>query len=51
MKAKLLTPDSINYYHNQHEVLFDLIVSRDANEANKLIKNICYGLQYNLVKP
>jgi len=34
MKAKLLMPNSINYYHNQHKVLFDLIFFIDANEAN-----------------
>jgi GntR family transcriptional repressor for pyruvate dehydrogenase complex len=50
MKAKLLTPDRIDYYNKQHRSLYDSIVSRDANEANKLIKNHLYGVQDDLLE-
>ena len=50
MKAKLLTPDRIDYYNKQHRALYDSIVSRDANEANKLIKNHLYGVQDDLLE-
>lgn len=50
MKAKLLTPDRIDYYNQQHRALYDSIVSRDANEANKLIKNHLYGVQGDLLE-
>jgi len=50
MKAKLLTPDRINYYNKQHRALYDAIVSRDASEANRLIKKHLYGVQGDLVE-
>jgi GntR family transcriptional repressor for pyruvate dehydrogenase complex len=50
MKAKLLTPDRINYYNRQHRALYDSIVSRDANEANNLIEKHLYGVQDDLLE-
>jgi DNA-binding FadR family transcriptional regulator len=50
MKAKLLTPDRIDYYNKQHRALYDSIVSRDANEANNLIKKHLYGVQDDLLE-
>lgn len=48
MKAKLLTPERMDYYNKQHRALYDAIVSRDAAEANKLIKSHLYGVQDDL---
>ena len=50
MKAKLLTPGRIDFYNKQHRALYDSILSRDANEANKLIKNHLYGVQDDLLE-
>jgi DNA-binding FadR family transcriptional regulator len=50
MKAKLLTPERIDYYNEQHRALYDAILSRDANKANNLIKNHLYGIQDDLLK-
>jgi DNA-binding GntR family transcriptional regulator len=50
MKAKLLTPERINYYNEQHRAIYDAILSRDVNKANKLIKNHLYGVQDNLLE-
>jgi hypothetical protein len=35
MKAKLLVPNSINYYHSQHKVLFDLIGSSGRQRSKQ----------------
>jgi DNA-binding FadR family transcriptional regulator len=49
MKAKLLTPDRIDYYNNQHRELYEAIASRDASEAVKTIKKHLYGVQDDLL--
>ena len=50
MKAKLLTPERINNYDEEHRAIYDAILSRDVNKANKLIKNHLYGVQDNLLE-
>ena len=50
MKSKLLTPERIEFYNKQHRALYDAIVSRDANEAVKIIKNHLYGVQDDLLE-
>ncbi|MFT4608250.1 MAG: DNA-binding FadR family transcriptional regulator [Urechidicola sp.] len=50
MKNKLLTPMRIDYYNKQHRALYDAILSRDANQANKLIKNHLFGVQDDLLE-
>ena len=49
MKAKLLTPERIEYYNNQHRELYEAIASRDATEAVGTIKNHLYGVQDDLL--
>ncbi len=49
MKAKLLTPDRIDYYNNQHRALYEAIASRDANEAVSIIKKHLFGVQDDLL--
>ncbi len=49
MKAKLLTPDRIDYYNNQHHALYEAIASRDANEAVSIIKKHLFGVQDDLL--
>ena len=49
MKAKLLTPDRIDYYNNQHRILYEAIASRDANEAVGIIKKHLFGVQDDLL--
>ena len=49
MKAKLLTPERIDYYNNQHRELYEAIASRDANEAIRTIKSHLYGVQDDLL--
>lgn len=49
MKAKLLTPDRIDYYNNQHRILYEAIASRDASEAVGIIKKHLYGVQDDLL--
>jgi DNA-binding FadR family transcriptional regulator len=50
MKAKLLTPERINYYNQQHRAIYEAIAERDASEANKLIKKHLYGVQDDLLE-
>lgn len=50
MKAKLLTPERIDYYNDQHRLLYEAIASRDASGAATLIKNHLYGVQDDLVE-
>ena len=50
MKAKLLTPERINYYNEKHRAIYDAILPRDVNKANRLNKNHLYGVQDNLLK-
>lgn len=49
MKAKLLTPERIDYYNNQHRILYEAIASRDANEAVSIIKKHLFGVQDDLL--
>ncbi|MFT5504560.1 MAG: GntR family transcriptional repressor for pyruvate dehydrogenase complex [Gammaproteobacteria bacterium] len=49
-KAKLLTPERIGYYNNQHRLLFEAISSRDTTEAVKLIKSHLYGVHTDLIE-
>jgi len=49
MKAKLLTPERIDYYNNQHRILYEAIASRDANEAVGIIKKHLFGVQDDLL--
>lgn len=49
MKAKLLTPDRIDYYNKQHRALYEAIASRDANEAVSIIKKHLFGVQDDLL--
>jgi DNA-binding FadR family transcriptional regulator len=48
MKAKLLTPERIDYYNQQHRLLYEAIAARDANEAVTIIKKHLYGVQDDL---
>lgn len=50
MKAKLLTPDRIDYYNNQHRALYEAIASRDANLAIDIIKKHLFGVQDDLLE-
>jgi DNA-binding FadR family transcriptional regulator len=49
MKAKLLTPDRIEYYNKQHHDLYEAIASRDASEAVSIIKTHLFGVQDDLL--
>ncbi|MCZ6796315.1 MAG: FadR/GntR family transcriptional regulator [Gammaproteobacteria bacterium] len=49
MKAKLLTPERIDYYNNQHREIYQAIASRDANKAVQTIKNHLYGVHDDLL--
>lgn len=48
MKAKLLTPDRIDYYNQQHRALYEAIESRNAVDAVAIIKKHLYGVQDDL---
>ena len=50
MKAKLLTPERIDYYNDQHRALYEAIASRDANEAIGGIKEHLLGVQVDLLE-
>jgi GntR family transcriptional repressor for pyruvate dehydrogenase complex len=50
MKTTLLTPERINYYNKQYRAIYDAILSRGVDKANKLIKNHLYGIQDNLLE-
>ncbi len=50
MKAKLLTPDRIDYYNNQHRILYEAIASRDAKAAISIIKEHLFGVQDDLLE-
>jgi DNA-binding FadR family transcriptional regulator len=49
MKAKLLTPDRINFYNSQHRALYEAIAARDTPRATKLIKQHLYGVHDDLL--
>jgi len=48
MKAKLLTPERIDYYNQQHRAIYEAIAARRANEAVAVIKRHLYGVQDDL---
>ncbi len=50
MKAKLLTPDRIDYYNGQHRALYESIASRDTPSAVKMIKDHLYGVHDDLLE-
>jgi len=50
MKAKLLTPERIDYYNDQHRALYEAIASRDANEAIGVIKEHLLRVQDDLLE-
>ena len=50
MKTKLLTPDRINYYNDQHRALYEAIAARDANVAAGVIKEHLFGVQGDLLE-
>ena len=50
MKAKLLTPDRIDYYNGQHRALFEAIASRDTPSAVKMIKDHLFGVHDDLLE-
>jgi DNA-binding FadR family transcriptional regulator len=50
MKSKLLTPERMNYYNQQHRALFEAISARDPNEAVKIIKTHLYGVHDDLLE-
>ena len=50
MKAKLLTPDRINFYNSQHRALYEAIAARDTPGATKLIKQHLYGVHDDLLE-
>jgi DNA-binding FadR family transcriptional regulator len=49
MKAKLLTPERMDYYNRQHRAIYEAIASRDTTEAVKLIKSHLYGVHDDLL--
>ncbi|MCH8177211.1 MAG: FadR family transcriptional regulator [Proteobacteria bacterium] len=51
MKAKLLTPERMDYYNSQHRAIYEAIAARDTPEAVKIIKNHLYGVQDDLLEP
>lgn len=50
MKAKLLTPERMNFYNSQHRAIYEAIASRDTPEAVKIIKNHLYGVHDDLLE-
>ena len=50
MKARLLTPERMDYYNRQHRALYEAIAARDTVEAVKLIKAHLYGVQDDLLE-
>ena len=50
MKAKLLTPERIDYYNDQHRALYEAIASHDASEAIGVIKEHLLGVQDDLLE-
>jgi len=49
MKAKLLTPERIDFYNDQHRKLYEAIVARDTASAVQLIKDHLYGVHDDLL--
>ena len=50
MKAKLLTPERMDYYNGQHRSLYEAIVARDTASAVRLIKEHLYGVHDDLLE-
>jgi DNA-binding FadR family transcriptional regulator len=50
MKAKLLTPERINFYNQQHRQLYEAVVARDTTRAVALIKDHLYGVHDDLLE-
>ena len=50
MKAKLLTPERIDFYNSQHRRLYEAIVARDTARAVQLIKDHLYGVHDDLLE-
>ena len=50
MKAKLLTPERIDFYNSQHRRLYEAIAARDTGSAVKLIKQHLYGVHDDLLE-
>ena len=51
MKAKLLTPERIDYYNQQHRAIYEAITARDAGAAAAIIKKHLYGVHDDLLEP
>ncbi len=49
MKAKLLTPERIDYYNRQHRAIYEAVSSRDTPSAVKMIKDHLYGVHDDLL--
>ncbi|MCP4875432.1 MAG: FadR family transcriptional regulator [Gammaproteobacteria bacterium] len=50
MKAKLLTPERIDFYNGQHRKLYQAIAARDTTRAVNLIKDHLYGVHDDLLE-
>ena len=50
MKAKLLTPERINYYNQQHRAIYEAIAARNTTEATSVIKKHLYGVHDDLLE-
>ena len=50
MKAKLLTPERIDFYNSQHRRLYEAIAARNTSAAVKLIKDHLYGVHDDLLE-
>ena len=50
MKAKLLSPERIDYYNSQHRALYEAIAARDTASATRMIKDHLYGVQDDLLE-
>jgi DNA-binding FadR family transcriptional regulator len=50
MKSKLLTPELINFYNQQHRALYEAIAARDTASAVKLINDHLYRVQEDLLE-
>lgn len=50
MKAKLLTPERMDYYNQQHRALYEAISARDTPKAVRLIKEHLHGVHDDLLE-
>jgi DNA-binding FadR family transcriptional regulator len=51
MKAKLLTPERINYYNEQHRAIYDAILSRDVKKPTNSSRITFMGFKIIYSKP